>query len=233
MKETINRLKALNQLDLQLQTLKKDLDRLPKELAEKRYASETLKGSIERTRGLMTRLKADADGIELEVKSGEEALKRLASQMNVLRTSKEFEAVRRQMDAQRAWNKENEGKALELLEQVDAKQKEIDKNKTTLEEAEKVLAAETERVNKELAELKAKFDQITAERNNLAKDVGEKELTVYSRIAATRGVAIASVDRGNCSACFMKIPPQIHNMALLAKELVTCPSCGRILTAGN
>ena len=59
-----------------------------------------------------------------------------------------------------------------------------------------------------------------------------KEVLIYDRIAArTWGQAIATVERGNCSACFMKFPAQVHNMALLAKELVTCPSCGRILTA--
>ena len=231
MKEIISQLKELNKLDIQLQMLKKDIDRLPKELSEKQTVPKNLRGSIERARAEITRLKIDADTIELEVKSGEEALKRLATQMNVLRTSKEFETVRRQMDAQRAWNKENEGKVLELLEQVDVKQKDVDKNNAALEESEKALAIESLRVEKELAELQAQYDGIAAQLGILARDLPEKELTIFNRIAVGRGQAIAIVERGNCSLCFMKIPPQVHNMALLAKDLVCCPSCGRILTA--
>ena len=158
-------------------------------------------------------------------------MKRYAGQMNVLRTSKEFETVKRQMDAQRVWNKENETKELELLEQVDVKVKDVEKNSAALADAEAMLAKETERVEKEVAELRVQYDTIAAERATLAKDLPEKELTIYDRIAAGRGQAIATVEKGNCSACFMKIPAQVHNMALLAKELVCCPSCGRILTA--
>jgi uncharacterized protein len=135
------------------------------------------------------------------------------------------------MDAQRAWNKENEGKVLELLEQVEAKQKEVEKNSAALADAEKLLADDTVRIEKEVAELKTQYDTLSTERANLAKDLPEKELVIYNRIAAGRGQAIAIVDRGICSACFMKIPPQVHNLALLARELVCCPSCGRILTA--
>jgi predicted nucleic acid-binding Zn-ribbon protein len=231
MKEIIDRLKSLNKIDVQLQTIKKDMERLPRELSEKHIQPKTLRNAIERAKADVSRLKLDAESMELEIKSGEEALKRYAGQMNVLRTSKEFETVKRQMDAQRAWNKENEGKALELLEQVDAKQKDIEKNSASLAEAEKALAEESAKVDKVIAELKAQYDTLAAERAGLAKDLPDKELIIYDRIAAGRGQAIATVERGNCSACFMKIPPQVHNLALLAKELVCCPSCGRILTA--
>jgi uncharacterized protein len=232
MKEIISQLKSLNEIDVKLRTIKKDMERLPKELADKQQVSKTIQASIERFQSDIRKLKVQADSIELEVKSGEEVLKRYATQMNVMRTSKEFDTVRRQMDAQRAWNKENEGKVLEILEQVDARQKEVDKNAATLAEAEKVLATESERVNKEMAELKTQLDELNAQRNEMAKDLPDKELTIYNRIVSGRGQAIAYVNKGNCSACFMKIPPQIHNLALLSKEIVCCPSCGRILTAG-
>ena len=231
MKEIIDRLKTLNKIDVQLQTIKKDMERLPRELSEKQVLPKTLKSTIDRAKADITRLKIEADSIELEIKAGEEALKRYAGQMNVLRTSKEFETVKRQMDAQRIWNKENESKALELLEQVDARQKDIEKNGVSLTDAEKVLAEETAKVDKAVAELKAQYDTLATERAGLAKDLPDKELIIYDRIAAGRGQAIATVERGNCSACFMKIPAQVHNLALLAKELVCCPSCGRILTA--
>lgn len=232
MKEIINLLKSLNEVDVKLSMIKKDMERLPKELAEKQVLPKTLRASIEKAKADIIKLKVEADSIELEVKSGEETLKRYAQQMNVMRTSKEFETVKRQMDAQRAWNKENEGKVLELLEQVDVKEKDIEKNNAALVEADKVVAEVSQRVEKEVGELRTQMDSLAAERATLAKDVPEKELTIYNRIASGQGKAIANVERGICSGCFMKIPPQTHNLAILARELVCCPSCGRILTAG-
>ncbi|MBI3831555.1 MAG: hypothetical protein HY291_18695 [Planctomycetes bacterium] len=231
MKEIIKKLHKLNELDIDLQTLRKDLERMPKELAEKEEEPKLLKEQIERRKADILKLKMEADSIELEMKAGMEALKRYASQLNVLRTSKEFEAVKRQMEAQRGWNSENEDKALALLSQAEVKQKEADGLNTKLEEVEQVLALERERVDKDVADLTKKQNDILTRRAELSKDVPGKELAIYDRIVVNRGQATAKVNKGFCSACHMKLPPQVHNMVLLAKELVTCPSCDRILTA--
>lgn len=231
MKEIIQKLKILNDLDVQLQSYRKDLDRMPKELAAKEEEPKLLKEQIEKRKTEIVALKVEADGIELEMKAGMEALKRYASQLNVLRTSKEFEAVKRQMEAQRGWNSENEDKALALLSQAETKQKEADALAARLAELEKALAEERQRVGKEVAELTAKRDELLARRTELAKDVPGKELSIYDRIVVNRGQATTKINKGFCAACHMKLPPQLHNMALLGKELVTCPSCDRILTS--
>jgi uncharacterized protein len=232
MKELIGQLSSLNEIDTKLSMLRKDLDRLPKELAEKEKALKNMRIVTEKLKSEIIKLKIDADSIELEVKAGEEALKRYATQMNIVRTTKELEAIRRQMETQRIWNRDNENKALELMEKVDARQKELDKQNATIAESEKTLTADIERVNKDISELKAQSDALMNSRNDMAGKVPEKELSIYNRVVATRGQAISKVDRGICSACFMKLPAQIHNLALLGQEVVTCPSCGRILTAG-
>ena len=233
MKEIIDQLKKMNDLDVRLSIIRKDLERLPRELAEKEAESRNLKAGIERAKAEIIRLKMEADALELEVKSGEEQLKRYAGQLNITRNNKEFDAVRRQMDAQRAWNKENEGKYYKLVEDTEAKQNDQDKNNTALAESEKELAAETERVTREVAELRVQYEALAVEREALAKEVPDKELSIYSRIVNTHGLAIARVEAGGiCSACFMKIPAQFHHLAIMSKDLVCCPSCGRILTAG-
>lgn len=230
MKDIIQKLHKLNDLDIELQMIRKDLDRIPKELATKEEEPKLLREQIDRRKAEIVKLKMEADAMELEIKAGMEALKRYASQLNVLRTSKEFEAVKRQMEAQRGWNSENEDKALALLSQAEAKQKETDGLAAKLAEVDAALAIERERVQKDVGELTKKRDEILAVRTELAKDVPAKELGIYDRIVVNRGQATAKVNKGFCSACHMKLPPQVHNLALLAKELVTCPSCDRILT---
>lgn len=232
MKELIGQLASLNEIDLKLGTIRKDLERLPKTLTEKESAIKNMRITADRLKADIVKLKVEADSIELDVKAGEDALKRYATQMNAIRTNKELEAIRRQMETQRIWNRDNENKALELMEKIDTRQKELDKQNAAMAETEKEIVSETERISKDVAELRAQMDVLNGQREGLAKAVPEKELAIYNRVVASRGQAISKVDRGICSACFMKIPPQIHNLALLGKEVVTCPSCGRILTAG-
>ena len=66
MKDIIELLRLLNKLDIQLQTLKNDIERLPKELSEKQVQPRVLTGSIERAKAEIIRLKMDADNLELE-----------------------------------------------------------------------------------------------------------------------------------------------------------------------
>ena len=232
MRNVIEQLRVLNDLDVQLQSIQRDLDRLPKALAEKEEQAKLLRDQMERKKAEVQRLKADADAQDLELKSGLDTLKRLANQMNVMRTSKEFDVVRRQMDAQRVWNSQIEDKALALMSQADERQKEVDNLSTQLSEQEQVVVEEKERVDKELKELHQQYGGLKEKRDGLAKDVPDKELAIYDRIVVNRGQAIATVNAmGYCGTCHMKLPPQVHNLALLAQELVTCPSCGRILTA--
>jgi predicted nucleic acid-binding Zn-ribbon protein len=232
MRNVIEQLRALNDLDLRLQSVQRDLDSLPKALAEKEEQAKLLGDQLARKKMDIQRLKIDADAQDVELKAGLDTLKRLANQMNVMRTSKEFDVVRRQMDAQRVWNSQIEDKALALMGQADEKQKEAEKIGAQVVDQEKQVSEEKTRVDKELAELRQQYDGLKAQRDLLAKDVPRKELTIYNRIVINRGQAIASVNAlSYCTACHMKLPPQVHNLALLAQEMVTCPSCGRILTA--
>lgn len=231
MKSILQQLRTLNDVDVRIQTLRKDLDRLPKELATQGEEPRLLRDQLERRKAEIKRLKGEAEAVEQDLKSGMEALKRYANQMNLLRTSKEFEAVKRQMDAQRVWNSQNEDKALEFLKQADDKQKDVDEQSQRLAELEAALEARRLQVEKDVAELKAQAGRLQAERGELSKALPEKELAIYDRIVVNRGQALARIERGHCSACHMKLPPQIHNLVLLGKELVTCSSCGRILTA--
>src|SRR5579862_580432 len=231
MKEIIEQLRTLNEIDNKIAMVRKDMERLPKELADRQSPIRLLKVQIEKTKAEVTQLKISADSAELDVKAGEDALKRLAMQMNVLKTSKEWDTIKRQMDAQRGWNKENEGKELALLEQIENKQAELDKHSASLQELESSASTESERVEKELQELGARLNELSAEREKLTPGIPDKELTIYTRIAGTRGVAISYVKNGNCSLCFMRLPPQIQNLALLGRDITCCPSCGRILPA--
>ncbi|MEI6233412.1 MAG: hypothetical protein WCT04_10185 [Planctomycetota bacterium] len=231
MKAIIEQLRTLNDIDVKMGTVKRDLERLPRELAEKRAPMKSIKAAIDKIKMDVIRLKVDADSADLEVKVGEEALKKLGEQMNLLKTQKEFEAIRRQMETQRTFNKENETKELGMLEKIEAKTKDVEKQEAALEALNTATADEAAHVEKEVAELTARLAELTAQREQLAPHIPDSELTIYTRIAGRGDIALAVVKNGNCSMCFMRLPAQIQNLAIIGKDLTCCPSCGRILTA--
>ncbi len=231
MKAIIEQLRTLNDIDVRLGVVKRDLERLPRELAEKQAPMKSMKAAIDRAKMEVIRMKVDADSADLEVKAGEEALKRLGVQMDLLKTQKEFEAIRRQMEAQRNWNKENETKELGILEKMEAKTKDIEKQQAALDALDLASSDESTRIEKELGELRARYEELSGQRAKIAPEIPDTELTIYNRIAGRGVVALSFVKNGNCSECYMRLPAQIQNLALIGKDLTCCPSCGRILTA--
>lgn len=231
MKAIIEQLRTLNDIDVRLGIVKRDLERLPRELAEKQAPIKSMKAAIDRAKMDVIRMKVDADSADLEVKAGEETLKKLGEQMNILKTQKEFEAIRRQMESQRNWNKENETKELGFLEKIEAKQKDIEKQQAAIDALVSASAEDSERIEKEVAELRTRFEELNNQRGKLAPEIPDTELSTYNRIAGRGDVALAVVRNGNCSECYMRLPAQIQNLAIIGKELTCCPSCGRILTA--
>ena len=231
MKAIIEQLRTLNDIDVRLGIVKRDLERLPRELAEKQAPIKSMKAAIDRAKMDVIRMKVDADSADLEVKAGEETLKKLGEQMNILKTQKEFEAIRRQMESQRNWNKENETKELGFLENIEAKQKDIEKQQAAIDALVSASAEDSERIEKEVAELRTRFEELNNQRGKLAPEIPDTELSTYNRIAGRGDVALAVVRNGNCSECYMRLPAQIQNLAIIGKELTCCPSCGRILTA--
>ncbi len=231
MKDILENLRILNETDVKLQTVQKDLDRMPKELAEKELAAEDFKAQLETQKKLIKQMKVDSDAMELEMKVGSEALKKFSNQMSLIRTSREMEAIRRQTETQKMFNSKAERKVLELLEEIDTLDKIVAEAEEKYEQMCKETAEEKARIEKDMAELNKEKEGLTNQREQLAKDIPPKELETYNRIVVNRGFAFAHVNDGHCSACYIQLPPQVHHLALLAKDMVTCPSCNRILTA--
>lgn len=232
MKEIVAKLRRLNELDIRRQALRKDVERLPAELAEKRREPAALRVEIERLNEERRSDKLAAEEAEMEAKSGYETLKRYAAQLNHVRNNKEMSSLRRQMDAQRAWNKENEDKALGFLQKVEENEGKLAKLLEQAEHLERELEEETRRVEREVEGWKKELAAMDAQREKAASEIPEPEISLYNR-AAGRGKALAEVKDGHCAACFMKLTPQVEDTVLLGREMVVCSSCGRILTNGD
>jgi predicted nucleic acid-binding Zn-ribbon protein len=230
MKDLLEKLRRMNDLDLRRRVLQKDIERLPKELAEKKDRASELRTRIQRLREEARHNRIDAEAKELDLDSGQETIKRYAAQMNHVRTNKEMETIRRQMDAQRVWNKENEEKALNFLQKVEDLEGQAAKLRDEADVLDKQLAEEEVRVNKDVTEWKNELADLDAQRAEIAKRVPADEMHIYER-AASNGQAVTKVVNGYCQACFMKMTAHTEDQVLLGRELVACSSCGRILTA--
>jgi len=164
-----------------------------------------------------------------------ESLKKFQSQQKAVKTNKEYGALLNEIDTAKKEIRTREDEILSLEEAVAEAAKESESH----DESFPVEAAGyEEQMTEWRAEQAALTEQIDAGEKkaaDLRKHVDRKLLSVFDRIAKSRaGVAVARVAMvGNqtaaCSACNVRLRPQLLSDLRLSKETIHCESCKRIL----
>ena len=118
--------------------------------------------------------------------------------------------------------------SMERSEGLDAQRVLADK---AVDAADAKLAGETIRANQTVAADKVALIAVDAKRSAQRATVGEEALSIYDRIAKSKGTGIAEAIHQQCGACRMMVRPQRWNDLRDRDnhELMTCESCGRLL----
>jgi len=114
-----------------------------------------------------------------------------------------------------------------IIETKTALLEDLDKEIATLEEE---LAKVKEEADKELAEINEKKIATLQKRDEQARSMEQKILSLYERIVKWAGnTAVVKVENQACYGCFMKINDKAYSDLIIGEEIVTCPHCGRVL----
>ena len=119
---------------------------------------------------------------------------------------------------------------LQLMEQ-------IEESSTTLADAERLNAtaqaqwnSNQEALTDQWQQLGESLEQLEAQRKETAQSLPAVELNRYEALRTSKqGLAVARVERGLCRGCLMTLPTHQMQKARMAREPVTCNSCGRLL----
>jgi hypothetical protein len=189
-------------------------------------ASETLKAKENELKALQVKQKDK----ENELASKEEQIKKYQAQLYQLKTNKEYTAMQGEIKGHEADKSVLEEDLICMLDDVEGKKKDIEKEKLTLKDVEKKMNADKEKVSAEIKEIEGSLGALKKDRDSMASTVDKKMLGKYERILKGKdGLAMVPVASDACGGCHMNLPPQVINEIKMKKELVFCESCARIL----
>jgi len=169
---------------------------------------------------------------ELEASLADEAerIKDRQTKLMSIQTNREYQSILKEIEDTKQMNVQREEELTLLMEQSELIQSKIEELGKRCAELEAQLAEDTKRVEQESARLEADKQKITKVREAQAKKVESKYLTRYEMLRSKRnGLAVTGVTRGVCRGCNMNIPPQMFNQLLKEQELLTCPTCNRMM----
>lgn len=231
----VAKLIALQALDVELKRLREEREAVPRHVAGVAARSAAAQAEQVRLEEAVAAEEKLRRGLESDVTDLQAKSARLRKQMDVVTTSAQAGALEKELGFLAGEVRGREDAELDSMVRSESFEAELLRaresaaaTEATLER-ERVRAAETlERGAARIKELEAKRAEV---RTGFA-GASEALLATYDRVAKQRGTAVAEGVDGQCSACRMKVRPQMWNELRdrsNQERIFTCESCGRIL----
>ena len=222
---------------VELQNLDGEIYALKKAAAEKPLFIEKLKEQFEgtkiRLKALEDKFKAallDRKDKELNLKVKEEGIAKANVQLSQIKTNKEYTAKINEIEGIKADKSILEEKILISYDDSDKINADIDQEKRSVLEQEKIFTARKKEIEEEVMALEDRIKILEAQREELNPGIDKIYLNRYERILENKGgLAIVPVKRNTCGGCFMNITHQTINAIKMNDQMVECEICSRIL----
>lgn len=152
------------------------------------------------------------------------------NKMMQVQTSREHQALLKEIEENKRLLKETEEKGLLIMEQIEAVQAEAEELENLCSGEKKLLEEEKTDVEKEIKKIDANRKKVNGKRETLAEELKAVSLKRYNMLLKKRdGLAVVPAIDSVCQGCFMTIPPQQFNEIRKGDKLNLCPNCQRIL----
>ncbi len=230
MKEEIKRLKALQEVDLKISKIEKEIAAGSEELSSRKESIEKHKADIAENAVKLEGGEVRRRELEAEVEDAQLMIKDRQNKLMKVQTNREYQSILKEIDDAKSGNRQRDDELVRLLEQAEYLEKKKDEQVALCEEEETQYNEDSARLEKESAELDIKMAKFQKTRATKVKKVKAALLRKYEQIRAKRdGLAMVGVNRGVCHGCFMNVPPQLYNELLKEEQLHACPACNRLL----
>jgi len=232
LRQTLQILRSLQELDRDLYRLHDELRRLPQEVARKR---DKLRAESERLAELekkLTEQRVRVKEIEDMTSSQRQRVRKLEGQASEARADAALHvAFQHEIRTLKRDIGEAEEEGLGLVEEVERLTEERDALRAAVAELEQEFALHSESIGKESTSTQKRAEALEKERKRRGgSELPADVLSTYEKLLEAReGQALAELDRRVCQGCYVSVPNNIYVRLARYTELVFCPSCGRIL----
>lgn len=234
MRETLLALFELQKIDTRAYELTQRAESIPKLIHD-------LESSLDGARSELGTLNTEVEALkreqsEIEAKNAEEGEKhkKWKTRLHDIKSPREYQALSREVEMGERQIRDSEERILELLGQVEDRQKVIDDKTQTLRDGEAEIGAKVRALREEQARLKAEAEAASQGRDAVEKKINKRILRRYDDLRAKRnGLAVVLTNDGACSGCNMTVRPQQLVEMQRFNSIEQCAACHRIMVHEN
>ena len=230
MKELIQQLIKLQEIDFRILAKRLFIDRVPGRICEQDEPLKLSRQNLEKMQLKSVALQKKKRDREKTLEDIQDKIKKMKARTSEIKTNKEYQAHLKEIESSEREIGKIEEETLLLMDELDrglrlqkAEEATVQQEVEKLEIVRKELDREVELHEKELAGLKA-------ERSGIVSLIDPDVYTTYMRLLRSGGgVALSPAKNEVCGGCDMNMPPQLFVEVRKNEELLQCPQCQRIL----
>ncbi len=234
---TIDALRELQSIELQIVDIQKQMGRKARVVAAQEKKLDGLRKQIATAEAESTRVQMDLDAADVDLKARQSSIQKLREHLNSVKTNKEYAAVLAQLNNEKADTTRIETRAMELMGDVETRKGAIQE----LRDAESREAGRLDELNDQAQQTEKSYsghlDALLEKREGAAGRLENTTVTQFTRLSERYdGEAMAQLERTHprrdeyiCTGCYLSLSAEVANSLMTRDEVVTCKNCGRIL----
>lgn len=230
MKEEITKLINLQEIDSEIAGFNANIELKQKTISDREQSiaeKEHAIASCQKKNENLLELQRDTNA---ENEDAAARIKERQNKMMLVQTSREHQALLKEIEDNKKLLKETEEKALTILEQLEQKKNEQAELENLCAGEKELLQKEIQQVEKEVKKIDSNRKKVENKREDLAGELKAQLLKRYTMLLRKRdGLAVVPTIDAVCQGCYMTIPPQQFNEIRKGDALNLCPNCQRIL----
>ncbi len=231
MKESLIKLLDLQQIDLEIDALRRSRKEYPAEIAGLERELEGARKQIEKKRDRSEELEKNRRLLEGELEGISADLKKHQDRLYEVKTNREYDALQHEIEVLRNRIDEHETGILEDIEKNDNLKAKLEEDDLIYKELEEKHLAQIQELKSQLDSVEENVKTLEEKRTALEVQIENRIVSIYSRIQrmVKGGVAVVQVEKGACGGCFRQLAPQRRMEIRRQNQIIRCENCGRIV----
>ena len=222
----------LQAVENDLRTTRAKLKKANQTLLRQQNKIKQLQESIISYKEQIKTTRMDYDRLELDRKSREDDIAKMRIALNSARTNKEYSSVLSRINTDKADLSKLEEQMLQIMMDIEDKQKEVQSLDEQVNTETETLKTIQEELESKRDGIQNEIDKLEAKKDDLSVAIDPKYRELFDRLADRydgEGMAEVQQKEKICGGCYMGTPLELINRLLTRDEVITCPSCGRIM----
>lgn len=230
MNPELRNLIALQDLELRIASLQKQLSEIPDNNLRFENELKQVKSEFQQREARLKDMANERRTLEGQVDLLRAKLSRLKDQLMAVKTNKEYTAMLHEIQMAEEQIRSEEDRILEIMERLESEENNLRQAEQEMMRRSAELQENIRKSNESLPRLESELSALREERTDMESRIGPDLLMRYRRIAnARKGVALAEARDELCSACHVRIRPQMYAELMRTEGIHSCDSCSRIL----